>query len=217
MSLILVNISNSFTENVLQSQLYTFRQSYFELHSKHIAAHSPHFFTNVHLGKYVQNFGETISINSHYLKLHIAINLLRKSSVNLENILILQNTFEPRQKMALYAKDSRSLATISKLWSVPSKVLQITAARTSPPSPLPWSPVGPNSKNPPKNKIKKSVKLADHTCSCSYLTYFESEAYAIPETEVEVHLLTSGWKNAWNPIRRTYFWRVPAIWTNCAK
>ena len=117
--------------------------------------------------------------------------------------------------MALYAKDSRSLATISKLWSVPSKVLQITAARTSPPSPLPWSPVGPNSKNPPKNKIKKSVKLADHTCSCSYLTHFEYETHAIPETEIEVNLLKSGWKNSWNPIKRTYFWRVPAIWNHC--
>ena len=40
--------------------------------------------------------------------------------------------------------------------------------------------VGPNSKNQPKNKIQKSVKLTNHTCSCSYLINFEYEVHAIP-------------------------------------
>ena len=39
--------------------------------------------------------------------------------------------------------------------------------------------VGLNSKNTPKNKIKKSVKLIDHSCSCNDLTNFEYQVHAM--------------------------------------
>ena len=35
--------------------------------------------------------------------------------------------------------------------------------------------VGPNIKNPPKNKIEKFVKFTDHNCACKDLTNFECE------------------------------------------
>ena len=37
--------------------------------------------------------------------------------------------------------------------------------------------VGPNVKNPPKIRLKKFVKLTDHTCACNDLTSFEYEAH----------------------------------------
>ena len=63
--------------------------------------------------------------------------------------------------------------------------------------------VGHNSKNPPKNKVKKSVKLTDHTCHCNNLTNLQW-----PETKI-------WWKSSWNPIKRSYFWRVLAVWNHC--
>ena len=116
------------------------------------------------------------SLNSYYQKSKKSLNHLITSSINYNYIL--QESMKkaqyhihlnPDKKWPFTQKISRSLATISKLWSVPSKVLQITAARTSPLVHCTGPQLGQIAKNPPKNKIQKSVKLTDHTCSCSYL------------------------------------------------
>ena len=39
--------------------------------------------------------------------------------------------------------------------------------------------VGLNSKNPPKLRFKKFVKLSGHTCSCNDLTHFEYQGRAM--------------------------------------
>ena len=77
-----------------------------------------------------------------------------------------------------------------------------------------WCTVGPNSKNPPKNKIKKYVKLTDHTCACSDLTNFECEVEATGNG-IYVNFQKLAWKNSWNHFGWTYFWRVSVIWNHC--
>ena len=39
--------------------------------------------------------------------------------------------------------------------------------------------VVPNVKNPPKIRMKKIVKLTDHTCACNDLTSFEYEVHGM--------------------------------------
>ena len=42
--------------------------------------------------------------------------------------------------------------------------------------------VGPNSKNPPKIKLKRFVKLTDHTCAWNSLTNFDMKCNQSQET-----------------------------------
>ena len=72
------------------------------------------------------------------------------------------------------------------------------------PSCLQRCTVGPNVKNPPKIWFLKIVKLMDHTYACNSLTYFEYKTH-LPETEIDVILLISAWKNSWNHIKWTHF------------
>ena len=81
--------------------------------------------------------------------------------------------------MALYEKDFQITCNYIEIVKCPVKSVADHRSKNKPPSPLHYT-VGPNVKKPAKNKIQKSVKLTDHTCSCSYLIDFEYESHAIP-------------------------------------
>ena len=83
---------------------------------------------------------------------------MKKSSVNsvsTENILISQYSFEPRQKMALYAKDFQITCNYIEIVKCPVKSVADHRSKNKPPSPLHWPTVGRNSK---RNRQKISFK-----------------------------------------------------------
>ena len=53
------------------------------------------------------------------------------------------------------------------------------------------STVGPNNKNPPKNRFIKFVKLKGYTYACNRLTHFEYEAHAMTGNGNDVTLIKS--------------------------
>ena len=61
--------------------------------------------------------------------------------------------------------------------------------------------IGPNSKNPPKLRWKKIVKLTNHTCACNDLTNFEYVVHVMTGNGCYVNLQKLAWKNSWN-----HFW-----------
>ena len=73
--------------------------------------------------------------------------------------------------------------------------------------------VGPNSKNPPKMRLKKFVKLTSCNYTSNNATNFEYEAHSIyRDRKYKVDLLKLAREHSWNHIKWTYFWRVLAIW-----
>ena len=68
---------------------------------------------------------------------------------------------------------------------------------------------GTNCKNPPKITFEKFVKLSGHTCVCNNLTSFECEVYKNRKRKLL-------WKNWWNHIKWTYFWRILPLWNHSA-
>ena len=67
--------------------------------------------------------------------------------------------------------------------------------------------LGPNVKNPPKIRLKKFVKLTDHTWAGNDLTSFEYEDHAKTGNGSYEYADTCT-KNSWNHLEGTYFWRV---------
>ena len=72
------------------------------------------------------------------------------NSVSSENILILQYSFEPRRKMALYEKDFQITCNYIEIVKCPVKSVADHRSKNKPPSPLHWPTVGPKSKKPAK-------------------------------------------------------------------
>ena len=72
-----------------------------------------------------------------------------------------------------------------------------------------WHTFGTNCKNLPKITFEKFVKLSGHTCVCNNLTSFECEVYKNRKRKLL-------WKNWWNHIKWTYFWRILPIWNHSA-
>ena len=75
--------------------------------------------------------------------------------------------------------------------------------------------VGLNSKNLPKMRFKKFLKLTGF-----YLWLQQFDKYWIWRAyndwkRKSSEFLKLAWKNLWNYIKWTYFWRVWAIWNHC--
>ena len=63
--------------------------------------------------------------------------------------------------------------------------------------------VGPNVKNPPKMRLKKFVKLTDHTCAGNDLTIFEYEDHAKTGNGSYEHA-----DSCTKLVKSLYFWRI---------
>ena len=102
--------------------------------------------------------------------------------------------------------------------------------------------VGLNRKNPPKMRLKNSwnwlvlkcvtlkkictncysttvgifLSVTHFTYTCNSFTNIEYQVHAMTGNGNQVNLLKLVWKNSWNLIKFSYFWRVLTIWNHCA-
>ena len=60
------------------------------------------------------------------------------------------------------------------------------------------------------------MKLTGSTYVCNSFTNIEYQVHAMTGNGNQVNLMKLVWKNSWNLIKFSYFWRVLNIWNHCA-
>ena len=60
------------------------------------------------------------------------------------------------------------------------------------------------------------MKLTGSTYVCNSFTNIEYQVHAMTGNGNQVNLMKLVWKNSWNLIKFSYFWRVLTIWNHCA-